>query len=92
MPVGDFRLVELANREAPRVGIATDVLTAPCQTHSQDAASVPVPAGTSWSMDIRGRVHPAYWWGFAAIAGMAPFITALSLLPTLQQPGASISP
>jgi hypothetical protein len=29
---------------------------------------------------IRGRVHPAYYWGFAAIAAMAPVITFLSTL------------
>jgi hypothetical protein len=33
---------------------------------------------------IRGRVHPAYFWGFGAIFAMAPTINALALLAPLQ--------
>ena len=33
---------------------------------------------------IRGKVHPAYLWGFAAIFAMAPVISGLAALPAFQ--------
>jgi hypothetical protein len=44
---------------------------------------VVIAMGADWF--IRGRVHPAYFWGFGAIFAMAPTINAVANFPPLEE-------